>query len=132
MRWGIFWRTLRFSLEENAAVINASMLLHNFILDERMQASRDEDEQQTGNYFQAFSVSDVHEESRGHTEAPDVAVTDNNQSRPAGRPSQEMISDFEEGCLVRDAFMMSLWNDGFRREHSSRVSYNAFGHVVFN
>jgi hypothetical protein len=97
MRWGIFWRTLRFSLEENAAVINASMLLHNFILDERMQASRNGDEQQTGNYFQAFSVSGVHEESRRHTEAPDVAVIDDNQPRPAGRPSQEMISDFEEG-----------------------------------
>jgi hypothetical protein len=62
-----------------------------------------------------------------------VAVIDDNQPRPAGRPSQEMISDFEEGWLVCDAFVMSLWNDKFRREHFSRLSYyNALGHVVFN
>ena len=38
MRWGIFWRTLKFDLDVNGPIINAAMLLHNFLIEERMQA----------------------------------------------------------------------------------------------
>jgi hypothetical protein len=35
MRWGIFWRKLTFSIEQIGKIINAAMLLHNFLVDER-------------------------------------------------------------------------------------------------
>ena len=35
LRWGIFWKPLRFSLVQNFRVIDAAMRLHNFIVDFR-------------------------------------------------------------------------------------------------
>jgi len=35
LRWGIFWKPLRFSLVHNCRVIDAAMRLHNFIVDFR-------------------------------------------------------------------------------------------------
>ena len=35
MRWGILWRTLRFSLRKSIDIIQVCMLLHNFIVDYR-------------------------------------------------------------------------------------------------
>ena len=35
LRWGIFWKPLRFSLVQNFRVIDAAMHLHNFIVDFR-------------------------------------------------------------------------------------------------
>ena len=37
MRWGIFWKPLKFSLVRNARVIDACLRLHNFIVDYRLQ-----------------------------------------------------------------------------------------------
>ena len=37
MRWGIFWRPLQFSLQNNIQVIDAAMRLHNFLIDYKMQ-----------------------------------------------------------------------------------------------
>jgi hypothetical protein len=39
MRWGIFWKPLKFSLVRNARVIDACLRLHNFIVDYRLQNS---------------------------------------------------------------------------------------------
>lgn len=46
MRWGIFWRPLRFNLDDCGKIVNAAMLLHNFLIDQR--------EDDTA-YFQSFS-----------------------------------------------------------------------------
>lgn len=35
MRWGIFWRTLQFDIVKIGNIIEAAMLLHNFIINER-------------------------------------------------------------------------------------------------
>ena len=35
LRWGIFWRALKFSLEMNCKIIDVCMRLHNFIVDNR-------------------------------------------------------------------------------------------------
>jgi hypothetical protein len=35
MRWGIFWKPLKFSLKHSATVIDAALRLHNFIVDYR-------------------------------------------------------------------------------------------------
>ena len=50
MRWGIFWRPLKFTLERNATVIDAALRLHNFIIDSRLE--------QTGEVSNAPEKSD--------------------------------------------------------------------------
>ena len=37
MRWGNFWKTLTFDLEQVGGIISSAGLLHNFIVDERCQ-----------------------------------------------------------------------------------------------
>ena len=41
LRWGILWRSLKFSLKTNCAVIDACMRLHNFIVDNRQSSNMD-------------------------------------------------------------------------------------------
>jgi hypothetical protein len=50
MRWGIFWRPLRFKLHQCGDIINAALLLHNFLVNERETGSDD-------NYFKNFSMA---------------------------------------------------------------------------
>jgi DDE superfamily endonuclease len=51
MRWGIFWRTLLFSLKKCAKVIQVGMLLHNFIIDCREADDKDDEE-----FFKNFDI----------------------------------------------------------------------------
>ena len=44
MRWGIFWKRLKCSLENAALIIEASMRLHKFLVDYR-ESSKDIDEE---------------------------------------------------------------------------------------
>ena len=41
MRWGFFWKPLKFSLVRNARIIDARLRLHNFIVDYRLENSGD-------------------------------------------------------------------------------------------
>jgi hypothetical protein len=54
MRWGIFWKPLKFSLEKNALIIDASLRLHNFIVNSRMQTLLHNDD------VEARSDIDIH------------------------------------------------------------------------
>ena len=54
MRWGIFWKPLKFSLEKNALIIDASLRLHNFIVNSRMQTLLHNDD------VEARSDLDIH------------------------------------------------------------------------
>jgi len=86
MRWGCFWRTLRFnSLEKNGRVIYAAMLLHNFIVDSRLNSTDDDQ------YFRDFSTNITSSSQSRMTqltgESPRALVSDNNEPQPLGRPS---------------------------------------------
>ena len=53
MRWGVFWRTLRFdSILKSGNVILAAMLLHNFIVENRLAKKNTDDEI----YFRNFTT----------------------------------------------------------------------------
>jgi hypothetical protein len=74
MRWGIFWRTLRFDLPMYGDIILATMLLHNFIIDEREGAKDPED----SNFFERFYYIDEHEEVQQESvQAPWYRITTN-------------------------------------------------------
>ena len=51
MRWGIFWRRLNFSAKRVGLVIQAAMLLHNFIIHEREMSTNGETDRQLDNSF---------------------------------------------------------------------------------
>jgi len=86
MRWGIFWRSLRFDLRKCGVIIQAAMLLHNFIIDERHGQPHNDCDRA---FFESFSIDRSQESQRRQTqltgEQPRALVTDNNEPRPPGR-----------------------------------------------
>jgi len=50
MRWGIFWRTILFDLKKCSKIVQVSMLLQNFIIENRENGITD------GAYFSTFKV----------------------------------------------------------------------------
>jgi len=131
MRWGLFWRALRFdSVGKCGRVIYAAMLLHNFIVESRMSSNRpDEDEA----HFRNFST-----ESRSAAqlrltaitnEAPRALVTDNNEPRPTGRPSTCEKALMEHGKSLQNALMLSLAKGNLKRPMESGMKHNDEGHI---
>ncbi len=119
MQWGIFWRTLRFDLRQINKIIRATMLLHNFIVDQR----GDDDEQDT-EYFSNFSVQNMIEQHNTSPVVADPLVMENDAPRPRrGRLDCEEFASREEGELRRLTLTAEL-----RARESERVRYNNFGH----
>jgi hypothetical protein len=119
MRWGLFWRTLRFDIKEAGNIINAAALLHNFIVEERLlpgDTQSQQDATSDENLFRTFSTTTMKylDEATipGSTipreETPAPMVSDNNEPTPRGRHSQERINNKAAGSLLRDHLKMSL------------------------
>ena len=127
MRWGCFWRTLRFnSLEKNGRVIYAAMLLHNFIVDSRLNSTDDDQ------CFRDFSANITSSSQSRMTqltgESPRALVSDNNEPRPLGRPSMSEKAMIAQGELLRNNLMLSLSARGdFRRPTERGMKYNSEG-----
>jgi hypothetical protein len=80
MRWGIFWWTIQLGLPRTGKVINAAMLVHNFLCDKREESS---------NIFLTFNVRQMYEDCDliGNTRDAEqlmALVTDNDADRPPG------------------------------------------------
>jgi DDE superfamily endonuclease len=118
MRWGIFWRTLLFDLKKSSRVIQVAMLLHNYIVDQRDEGCTD--------YFTHFSIvmDDIQQEITDQTgELPRAVVADNNEPRPAGRPTVDILAERQEGAAVRHQLTIRLEVDDLRRplEHDMDI-----------
>ena len=134
MRFGIFWRSLRFkSLTKSNDVVRAAALLHNFIIDSREDAH-------DYYYFKNLSHEDVAvaEASMTPTGVGDIdddeftypLVVDNNEPKPSGRPTNETVDREREGNVLRDELCVTLYSEGLhRRLHPTRMRYNCLGHV---
>jgi DDE superfamily endonuclease len=126
MRWGIFWRTLLFDLKKSAKVVQATMLLHNFIVDCRENISFDT------SYFEDFDipfdyVQDVLTEQTG--EVPMAVATDNNEPRPGGRPTLEDVKLRELGISIRERLTVKLAVHELRRPMLHDMHFNSHGHI---
>lgn len=119
MRWGIFWRKLQFSLKQTGKIINAAVLLHNFLVDKREGAFESTIER---NYFANFNIDD--EDQRTTTEVPNPLVTDNNELNRGGRP----IID-EKGIEIRKNLTIMLHANDLHRHMNTGMTYNRHGHV---
>jgi hypothetical protein len=123
MRGGIFWRPLRFNLVDCGKIINAAMLLHNFLVDQR------EDDIA---YFKTFSVDTVVRDSTQLAQErglPEPSVTDTGALRPAGRPSTEETESKEIGAIFRDKLAQRLFVHDMKRPLKDNMTRNAYGHV---
>ena len=110
MRWGIFWRSLKFDLPFCGKIISGAMLLHNFLVDMRDGADLD--------FFASFSVKTVTDEDCGHgpaDEIPLAIVTDNNAPRPPGSKKKDEIECNKEGQSVREVLRGTLDTNDMKR-----------------
>jgi DDE superfamily endonuclease len=129
MRWGIFWRTLLFSLKKCAKVIQVGMLLHNFIIDCREADDKDDEE-----FFKNFDIEmDRHQERLTQTtaEIPRPLATDNNEPRPRGRVSHDEMKLRDQGGEVRHRLTIKLATYGMKRPLQHDMKYNKHGHIYF-
>jgi len=130
MRWGIFWRALRFDLKKCGMIIQAAMLLHNFIIDERHGNPHDDFDR---NYFSNFRIDGNQQSQQRLTQAtgeqPRALVTDNNEPRPAGRPSNQDAEHRRQGQRIRNSNLLKLAHHNFQRPILSNMRLNAQGHV---
>ena len=127
MRWGIFWRTLNFDLEQVGDVVSSAALLHNFIIDERCE----EDCQ----FIRTFNQQRVNEADNNGGLNHEVAfaiVTDNNEPRPPGRPSMTGLRSKEVGQRIREAICFSLDSYGLTRPTQPGFKYNDCGMVYMD
>ena len=133
MRFGLFWRTLRFDLDACLGILRAAAKLHNFLVDCR-EGTADDD----SHYFRNLSYGDVSDNAdSGHGLSPDddnitfPLVTDNNQPKPTGRPNAKNKLEERDGHRMRDHLCTSLFEDGFIRPKKDLMRYNSLGHVYF-
>jgi len=130
MRWGIFWRTLRFNLKKNGNIILAAMLLHNFIIESGWETDNVDEEQA---YFRNFTTeSDSSAQLRLTSltqEPPRALVTDNNEPKPVGRPTISESQMLAEGESLRNTLMLNLAKEKLTRPTESGMKYNEQGHI---
>lgn len=127
MRWGIFWRTLRFGLKKSMSIINVCMLLHNFIVD-----FREGDDTEDREFFRQFDI--VMDDMQRHLtrqtgEHPTPVVADNNEARPTGRRSLEDTALRQAGAAIRERLTVELMINGLERPTDHDMRYNKHGNV---
>ncbi|KAL7451526.1 hypothetical protein ACHAWC_003355 [Mediolabrus comicus] len=134
MRFGIFWRSLRFrSLDKCNRVIRAAALLHNFLIDSR-------EDQLDYYYFKNLSTNDVIAAEASMLSPNDgdddddddftfPLVVDNNEPKPCGRKSTATLTREEEGGILRDHLCVTLYSEGMYRRLTHRMKTNALGNV---
>ena len=121
MRWGIFWRSIKFDLDVVALIIEASMLLHNFIIDERTEEQADNDKE----YFRNFSVSDL---PVFKDEQCIASVSDNNASHPTGCPPKQSEIEQqirEDGDSLREGLVISIASNSMQHPMETGMEYNS-------
>ena len=119
MRWGIFWRKLQFSLKETGKIINAAVLLHNFLIDKRDGTIESQIER---TYFANFNIDE--EDNRTNAEVASPLVTDNNEPHRGGRPTID-----DRGKEIRNTLTVMLRTHELHRFLNNGTTFNRHGHV---
>ena len=125
MRWGLFWRSLRFDLGACGKIISGSMLLHNFLVDHQDETDTD--------FFQSFFSKTLMDEDMGNGD--DIAmplVTDNNAPTPRGRKMKDVLECQKEGEAVRELLRATLDDNDMKRPMRTRMKLNDAGCVYFD
>lgn len=126
MRWGIFWRTLRFDLNKCSRIVQSAMLLQNFIIENRVDGVWEDA------HFANFSINvDALQvaltEETG--EAPNPLVSDNNEQRPPGRRTKDDVELATKGGAVRERLTNILAINEMKRPIHNNMKYNQYGNI---
>ena len=123
LRWGIFWKRLKCSLENAAIIIEGSMRLHNFLVDYR-ESSKDIDKE-------LDAILERHIFEQGLDDSNIVPIVVGNQSsRGAGRPTLHEIDNRTLGLQRRDKLKNDLQDYGLHRPRASEWKDDSYSHVV--
>jgi len=133
MQWGIFWHSLRFNLRKNALIIRTAMLLHNFIVDQRRGEPSDDFDR---SYFQNFRIDNMlatqQRLTRSTGEQARAIVSDNEEPRTGGWPSNQEAKFRRQGDRIRNGNVLKLATYNFRRPMQSNMRLNKQGLVYFD
>jgi hypothetical protein len=126
MRWGIFWKAIRLGLTRTGKVINAAMLLHNFLCDEREDMAM----------FSTFSTQQMYDDCNiiGNTHEAEqllALVIDNDAVRPPGRQLHFSLELRKAGIKMRDELAMYLYDKKLRRPQNPSWKRNEYGHLYY-
>jgi len=124
MRWGILWRTLKFDLNKHGDIISATMLLHNFLIEERMNSGNNNDD----GFFNSFNLNFMLTES-GSDDLEDLTalVTDTDAIRAAGWPTHSETQSRDRGQHIRNDITYNLNSEGLVRLIDGGISRNTYG-----
>ena len=127
MRFGLFWRTLRFDTMMCTKIIRAASKLHNFLIDCREDTADDDA------YFRNMTFASIPSIVSGQDD-DDMTfplVVDNNEPKPTGRKNKKRKRQESEGQRLRNDLCAALHEEDMLRPKRNRMRYNALGHVYF-
>jgi hypothetical protein len=130
MKWGIFWWTLLFDLKKCSSIIQVTMLLQNFTIENW------EDGVQDNAYFANFNVDVLDpiqmEITQQTGEMPRAGVVDNNE--PWGRGCRTLDESLlaKEGETIRNLQTTRLAVNEMRRPLHHDMYYNSYGHIYMS
>ena len=105
MQWGIFFFWLAYKASKVGAVIQAAMLLHNFIVNEREITDKVSDT----NFFENFQYNKSNRNRDAHHgEIPDALVRDNDKPMPKGRQDKKLEELKKLGVDLRNTLARNL------------------------
>jgi DDE superfamily endonuclease len=125
MRWGIFWRKLQMDIGAVGDIVETAALLHNFIVDQRLEKERQSD----CDYFSSFSHSNLRTENEVDDEIPIAMVSSNTEPKPPGRPTVYESLSKEKGKNLRQQIQWDLQRNNMTRPTQHGFKYNAYGMV---
>ena len=123
LRWGIFWKCLKYSLENAALIIEGSTKLHNFLVDYR------ESKQECEAEFSAIQEIHTFEQGLRDNSITPIAVG-NREGIGSGRPSNSHILSRTDGLRLMDQLKNNLQNYNMHRPRNSEWNEDDYTHVV--
>jgi hypothetical protein len=125
MRWGIFWRRLLVDIGAVGGLVSACGLLHNYIIDHRLQQDNEDDV----NYFAGFDHNTLNSSDSAMDECPIATVTGTDQLKPRGRPTGDEKLSKEKGLLLRRSMLLRIISKGLLRPSQHGFKYNQYGMI---
>lgn len=133
LRWGIFWKPLKFSLRINNKIIDACMRLHNFIIDRRTDAFSEAMDRDIfdDDCRRFFAVNPFVDGMGIHGGEEDVRRDAAGNISLGGRPNRAEANSTEYGRQWRDAHRDDITRQGLCRPRTNwyREDNFMFGQV---
>ena len=126
LRWGIFWKRLKYALTNNFLIIEGAMRIHNFLVDYRNNELEDI-RTDLSEDFAAFVSDNTDDDAI----VPGVILNDN--CRPSGRISDDERTRRNKGIEIRDKLKLSLADHNMHRPKANKSwSVDENNHTIRN